>query len=218
MKTLSVRLLRRLIRVQFGLSLVTLVLTLDPTPARATTVIAPDFEHLVSGADYVVRAVVKSVTSAYRDTPQGKAIFTKVELQVLETITGTPPSPLVLEMLGGTVDGRTMRVDGTPQFHVGDEDILFVQNNGRQFYPLVGIMNGKYPVKQDAQTGAKYVARSNGTPLFSATEVKSDMTSTATAQSQHAGQAPLSPADFANQIRSMKNSQLNAPQKPPVAN
>ena len=69
------------------------------SPARATTVIAPDFDNLVKGADYVVRAVVKSVTSEYRNTPQGRAIFTKVELQVLETITGTPPSPLVLEML-----------------------------------------------------------------------------------------------------------------------
>src|SRR6185369_11749113 len=97
-------------------------------PGRATSVIAPDFDGLVHGADYVVRAVVKSVTSEYRVTPQGRAIFTKVELQVLETITGTPPSPLVLELLGGTVDGVTMRVEGTPQFHVGDEDILFVQN------------------------------------------------------------------------------------------
>lgn len=187
-------------------------------PARATTVIAPDFDSLVSGADYVVRAVVKSVTSEYRTTPQGRAIFTKVELQVLETITGTPPSPLVLDLLGGTVDGVTMRVEGVPRFKVGDEDILFVQNNGRQFYPLVGIMNGKYPVKHDAATGTAYVARSNGTPLYSEKDVKQDMTLPLVAQMQHPGQKPLSPEAFAGKIRESARNNPFPPKPPSLAN
>ena len=185
--------------------------------AHATTVIAPDFDSLVSKADYVVRATVKSVTSEFRATPQGRAIFTKVELEVLETITGIPPSPLVLEMLGGTVDGVTMRVDGTPKFHVGDEDILFVQNNGRQYYPLVGIMNGKYPVKRDA-SGAAIVTRSNGTPLYDAREVKQEMAPAGVAQSQHAGQQPLSPAAFADKIRQTKQNSQMPPKPPSLAN
>lgn len=175
---------------------------------RATTVVPPDFDSLVKNADYVVRAVVKSVNSEYRNTPHGRAIFTKVELQVLETITGTPPSPLVLEMLGGTVDGVTLTVDGTPKFHVGDEDILFVQNNGRQYYPLVGIMNGKYPIKRDA-SGAAIVTRSNGAPLYDEHEVKQAMSAPGVAATQHAGQQPLSPEAFTGKIRqSYQNSQL----------
>jgi hypothetical protein len=195
------------------LALIALVWLLAVNPARATTVVAQDFSSLVSGADYVVRAAVKSVISEYRTTPQGRAIFTKVELQVLETITGTPPQPLVLQLLGGTVDGVTMRVEGVPQFHVGDEDILFVQNNGTQFYPLVGIMNGKYPVKHDAATGAAYVARSNGVPLYDEKDVKQEMGSASTAQAQHAGQQPLSPEAFATKIRQAHNNQV--PPKPP---
>ena len=217
MKSLSVRPVPGVPRILLRFVPVVFALLLMAIPARATSVIAPDFDHLVSGADYVVRAVVKSVTSEYRTTPQGKAIFTKVELQVLETITGTPPSPLVLEMLGGTVDGVTLRVEGTPRFHVGDEDILFVQNNGRQYYPLVGIMNGKYPIKHDATTGAAYVARSNGTPLYDEKEVKQEMTSAGTVQAQHAGQQPLSPAAFAGKIRAAAlDNQF--PPKPGLAN
>ena len=187
------------------------------TQARATSVIAPDFDSLVKGADYVVRAVVKSVTCEYRTTPRGQAIFTKVELQVLETIIGTPPSPLVLELLGGTVDGVTLRVDGTPPFHVGDEDILFVQNNGHQFYPLVGIMNGKYPVKRDA-SGAAIVTRSNGSPLYDEHDVKPQLTPDGAASAQPAGRQPLSPEAFSGKIRqSYQNSQLPS-QPPPLAN
>lgn len=200
-----------------SIHLVATVLLLAVNPARATTVIASDFDSLVSGADYVVRAVVKSVTSEYRTTPKGRAIFTKVELQVLETITGTPPSPLVLQLLGGTVDGMTMQVEGVPSFHVGDEDILFVQNNGQQFFPLVGIMNGKYPIKRDASTGAAYVARSNGVPLYDAKDVKQEMGSAATAQAQHAGQQPLSPEAFAAKIRATKSNRV-PPKLPSLAN
>lgn len=193
-------------------------LWLAASPARATTVIAPDFDSLVSGADYVVRAVVKSVTCEYRTTPRGQAIFTKVELTVLETITGTPPTPLVLDLLGGTVNGVTMQVQGVPQFHVGDEDILFVQSNGHQYFPLVGIMNGKYPVKRDPTTGVAYVARSNGVALYDEKDVKQEMGSAAAAQAQHAGQAPLSPEAFAGKIRAAAQNKANPPKPPSLAN
>ena len=217
MKTAIVGALIRAARVQVRMLPLAVALVLAIIPAHATTVIAQDFNSLVSGADYVVRAVVKSVTSEYRTTPRGQAIFTKVELQVVETITGTPPQPLVLQVLGGTVDGVTMRVEGVPQFHVGDEDILFVQNNGTQFFPLVGIMNGKYPVKHDAVTGAAYVARSNGVPLYDVQDIKQDMTPALVARMQHPGQQPLSLETFVGKIRAAHNNQV-APKPPSLAN
>jgi hypothetical protein len=216
MKSSIIRSPLGVIRLPAWLLATALVVAFAATSARATTVIAPDFDSLVKGADYVARAAVKSVTSEYRTTPHGKAIFTKVELQVLEAITGTPPQPLVLELLGGTVDGVTMRVEGVPLFHVGDEDILFVQNNGLQYYPLVGIMNGKYPVKHDPATGAAFIARSNGTPLYDEKVVKQEMTLPLVAQMQHPNQQPLSPTTFADKIRESYRNQN--PQKQQLAN
>jgi hypothetical protein len=191
-------------------------LVLSVSSGRATTVIAPNFDELVAKADYVVRATVKSVTSEFRATPQGRAIFTKVELQVLETIAGTPPSPLVLEHLGGTVGDTTLRVDGVPQFHVGDEDILFVQANGKQYYPLVGIMHGKYPVKRDAKTGAAIVTRSNGAPLHDVREIKGDFGSVTTAPAPAVAPAPLTPEAFGGKIRESYHAQF--PQRSQLAN
>src|SRR5271166_2888957 len=80
-----------------------LALSLLPISGHATTVIAPDFDTLVSQADYVVRAVVKSKAAEWRSDAHGRHIMTKVTLDVKEIIKGAPPSPLVLVMLGGRI-------------------------------------------------------------------------------------------------------------------
>lgn len=177
------------------------LLLLSAASLFATTVIAPEFDDLVGKADYVVRATVKSVTSEWREKNGQRHIFTKVELTVNEVITGTPPTPLVLDMLGGRVGDEELRVVGTPKFKVGEESVLFVQANGRQYYPLAGIMHGKYPVERDAKTGREYIARSNGTPLYSEKEVVEPMTSSVAAKAAHAGQEPLTPTAFIAKIR-----------------
>lgn len=166
-----------------------------------TSVIPPVFEDLVGNADYVVRATVKSVSSEWREKNGHRNIFTMVELTVNEVITGTPPQPLVLEMLGGTVGDEEMRVVGTPRFKVGEESVLFVQANGRQYYPLVGIMHGKYLVKREAQSGREYIARSNGTPLYDEKEVVEPMDAHDDAPAIRGERPALSPAAFAATIR-----------------
>ncbi len=76
----------------------------------------PDFDALVVQADYIVRAVVKSMNAEWRIDGQNRSIVTKVELTVSEVIKGTPPAPLVLEILGGRIGRDEMRVDGAPKF------------------------------------------------------------------------------------------------------
>jgi hypothetical protein len=172
-----------------------------PSVARATLVIPPDFTSLVKQADYVVRAVVTSVDSSWSYENGNRHIITKVGLTVSEVIAGTPPQPLVLQMLGGTVDGVTMKVDGAPVFKVGDDNILFVHGNGTQFIPLVALTNGQYPVQHDAKTGQDFVLRSNGIPLYSAQDVATPMTRLSTVKVQSDAAQPLTVSDFATQIR-----------------
>lgn len=176
---------------------------------RATTVIPPDFPKLVNESDYIVRAVVKSVTSEWRVNKGQRTIFTFVELDVREVITGTPPQPLVLEMLGGKVGQEEMRIAGAPKFAVGDEDILFVQGNGRNIFPLFAIMHGRYPIMKDTGSGQEYVARSNHLPLHDTAEVALPMTGGAAAklQGMAATSSPaLTPAQFVQQIKAAVNS------------
>jgi hypothetical protein len=176
-----------------------LALCMTPRHAGATTVIAPDFDSLVQQADYVVRAVVNSKTSEWRSDAYGRHIFTKVKLDVLEILKGSPPSPLVLEMLGGRIGTQEMVVDGAPSFLVGEEDILFIHGNGRQFNPLVSLMYGMYPVSADTASGQRFVHRSNGSPLYNAKDIALPMTA-ANALGQGAAR-PLTSAEFSIKIR-----------------
>lgn len=178
------------------------VLALTISTLTATTVVPPAFKSLVGQADYIVRAVVKSVTSEMRTDGGRRHIITHVEVDVREVISGTPPQPLVLEMLGGTVGDETMTVEGAPKFKVGDEDILFIHGNGAQFTPLVALMHGRYPIMRDSATGREYVARSNGVPLYNELEVSQPMSEHASAQTAAGAAAqPLSPADFVSRIQ-----------------
>src|SRR5438046_630786 len=63
-----------------------------------------------------------------------------------------------------------MEVADAPKFKVGDRDILFVENNGTQFVPLVGIMHGRFRVKKD-ETGRDAVFTNEGSPLSDVTQL-----------------------------------------------
>lgn len=181
---------------------------LCPSRAVATTVAPPEFEELVNKSDYVVRATVKSVRSEF-SRPGSKMIVTFVELDVNEVITGNPPQPLVLRMLGGRMGDKRMVVSGAPEFVVGDEDILFVKGNGKNFTPLTAMMHGRYPIARDEATGRGYVMRNNRAPLKDTKEVSGKMDHGAHATGEHAEEADrsaaltdaMSPEEFAAKIR-----------------
>ncbi|MBA4136458.1 MAG: hypothetical protein C0518_03990 [Opitutus sp.] len=197
--------LRRVVRAA-AIALLGLAVT---APLRATTVVPPVFDQLVNESDYVVRAVVESVRAEYRDGPQGRLILTKVRLRIRETAAGQPPAIVELEMLGGRIGDDRLIVNGAPVFRVGDEDFLFVRDNGRTITPLVAMMHGRYPVHRDPVTGREFVARSNDVPLQDVAEVALPMTSGDVAERQRrvvSTADALTPAEFVTQIRSTRRA------------
>ena len=130
----------------------------------ATTVIPPSFDELVSRAEMIFQGSVTDVRSEWTGEGAQRHIMSYVTLKVEDAIKGKPGSTVTLRMLGGTVGGETMEVTDAPKFKVGDRDILFVENNGTQFVPLVGIMHGRFRVKKDA-AGQDAVFTNEGSPL-----------------------------------------------------
>lgn len=130
----------------------------------ATTVIPPSFDELVSRAEMIFQGSVTDVRSEWTGEGAQRHIMSYVTLKVEDAMKGNPGSTVTLRMLGGTVGGETMEVTDAPKFKVGDRDILFVENNGTQFVPLVGIMHGRFRVKKDA-TGQDAVFTNEGSPL-----------------------------------------------------
>lgn len=176
---------------------------------RATSVNAPDFEKLVAQTDYVVRAEVTAIISDWRENPKVAGqlyIGSRVELRVLEVITGNPPQPLVLEVMGGQVGREAMTVEGAPNFRVGEESILFVRGNGRMIVPLTAMMHGYYPVRRDPHTGERRVLRSNGKLLYSEHDVVLPLGATSGVVMRNPRAQPLSVTDFCSRIRQTANA------------
>ncbi|MDQ6911777.1 MAG: hypothetical protein M3119_02405 [Verrucomicrobiota bacterium] len=130
--------------------------------ARGTTVVPPSFDELVGQAEVIFQGTVSDVKSQWTGEGAERHIVTYVTLQIEEAIKGDPGATYTMRMLGGTVDGTTMEVSDVPKFKVGDRDILFVEHNGTQFVPLVGIMHGRFHVQTDAARGADVVLKNNG--------------------------------------------------------
>jgi hypothetical protein len=172
--------------------------------ANATTVIPPSFDDLVRRAQIIFEGEVTGLHSQWIGEGAEHRIVTYVTFKVDDALKGDPGANYSIRMLGGTVDGRTMEVTDAPKFKVGDHDLLFVENNGSQFIPLVGIMHGRFRIEKD-QTGRETLLTGEGQPLSDVNQLGGDEEALAR------NKAALSLDDFKTAIKSrMRLQQGNA--------
>ena len=146
--------------------------------ATATTVIPPHFDELVSRAHVIFEGEVTGLQSQWIGEGAQHRIVTFVTFKVNDTLKGDAGTTYSIRMLGGTVDGRTMEVTDAPKFKVGDHDLLFVENNGSQFIPLVGIQHGRFRVQSDA-SGQQTITTGEGQLLTDVNQLGGDERSVA---------------------------------------
>src|SRR4051794_9496122 len=91
---------------------------------RATTVIAPTFDQLVTEADTIFEGTVTGLRSEWTGQGADRHIDTYVTFKIEDAIKGTLGAEYTIRMMGGTVDGQTMEVTDAPRFKVDDRDIL----------------------------------------------------------------------------------------------
>ena len=168
--------------------------TISFATIRATTVIPPSFDELVSQAEVIFQGRVTDVKSQWAGEGAGRNIITYVTFSIEDSLKGTPVQSYTIRMLGGTVDGETMEVADAPKFKVGDRDIIFVEHNGSQFIPLVGIMYGRFHIKRD-QAGQDLVRTNEDKPIV-------DVTRLGRGEQPDAAGNGMSAADFKSAIRS----------------
>ena len=173
---------------------------------QATEVIPPDFKTMVHRAEIIFQGRVTNIRSEWSGEGNQRSIVTYVTFDVTRTLKGKPSSTYVLQMLGGTVDGQAMEIDGVPKFQVGDRTLLFVEHNGTQFFPVVGIMHGYFRVQADPQTGNDIVFKYNGQPLQSTAEIDQDheqaiSPARSTAAAAPATGGPMKISDFEAEIQ-----------------
>ncbi len=92
-------------------------------------------------SEKIVRGQVISITSYWN--PKKTLIYTDVKVSVDEYLKGNGPMEIMLKIPGGTVDDKTQWVSDTPQFNLGDEDVIFFESSGQ----ITGGPDGVYPLK-----------------------------------------------------------------------
>jgi hypothetical protein len=130
----------------------------------ATMVIPPTFEQLVDQAQVIFQGTVTKITPQWVGEGAERHIVSYITFKVKDGLKGSPGESFTMRTFGGTVDGETMTIGDGPTFEVGDEDILFVENNGSQVVPLVGIMYGRFHVRKDG-SGREMVTTNEDQPL-----------------------------------------------------
>src|SRR6185436_18890200 len=156
------------------ISLLTLLIVLSLTNGLfATTVIPPSFNQLVRDAELIFEGTVSTTESQWLGAGTDRVIVTYVTFEVRDPIKGAPGKRYTIRMLGGTIDGETQEVADAPRFRAGDRDIVFIENNGSQFIPLVGIMHGRFRVQKDS-ADRDVVTKDNGRVVSDVSKLGND--------------------------------------------
>jgi hypothetical protein len=169
-------------------------LTLALPAARATTVIPPTFDRLVTDAEMIFEGTVTAMRSEWAGQGSERHIVTYVTFKIEDAIKGALGAEYTIRMFGGTVDGQTMEVTDAPRFKIGDRDILFVEHNGTQFIPLVGIMHGRFHVQPNESGTNEKITKDNGAAVANLAKLGEDEQAAVTGTA-------LSKAEFKAAIR-----------------
>jgi hypothetical protein len=169
-------------------------LTLMLPAARATTVIPPTFDQLVTDAEMIFEGTVTAMRPDWAGQGNDRHIVTYVTFKIEDAIKGALGAEYTIRMFGGTIDGQTIEVTDAPRFKIGDRDILFVEHNGTQFIPLVGIMHGRFHVQSDGTGANEKIAKDNGATVADVTKLGQDERAAVTGTA-------LSKAEFKAAIR-----------------
>ena len=175
----------------------------------ATMVIPPTFDQLVNQAEFIFQGTVTDVRSVWEGEGAQRHIDSYVTFQIDDALKGTLGGSYTIRVLGGTVGQDSMEVTCAPKFQVGERQILFVEHNGQQFVPLVGIMHGQLRIERDQQTGREFIATHDGDPVRDLTQLGRNEEAAVTANAAEA----ISPDDLKTEIQKHLTDQAGHPAK-----
>jgi hypothetical protein len=133
--------------VRLGLALIFALIVAAPVgsvPAGAQTFARKDFSQLVGEAEQIFIGPVTATAS--RRLPDG-LIVTDVTFSPVRGLKGNVPTTVVLEVVGGTAEGLTLKLEGVPSFEVSRRYVVFSKENGSSVFPVVGGDQGLFTVE-----------------------------------------------------------------------
>lgn len=149
----------------FKIPVVTLLLSFALTfSAHATTLLPVDASQAVDEADLIF--IGQAVAHEVHLTVGDRTPFTFVTFTVDEVLKGrVEGNEVTLRFFGGPVDNEIIVAEGMPEFEHLGRYLLFVDDNGRSFAPLVGWGQGRLEFKPHPVTGLDMLLDHRGVPV-----------------------------------------------------
>jgi len=131
--------------------------------ASSTTLSRLRFEELAQQATSVARLRCISAEASW----ENGEIWTDTRFEVVEQNKGLLPRLVTIRTLGGTIGGLHSRVEGVPEFRVGEEAYVFLWGRESEPHRILGWSQGTFRIARDARTGVETVTQdSSAAPVF----------------------------------------------------
>jgi len=117
------------------------------SPAHATSFAIQKFSSFVNETPFIARGEIHNIHVENGITGDGqKTIYTYATLEIKEVLKGSIPGAEVqIRRTGGTKDGFTLEVPGTPEFATGEDTLLFLgRPQEDQSYEIASLELGKF--------------------------------------------------------------------------
>lgn len=139
------------------------LLLLSAAAVHATVLVPADFNEVVASSQVIVYGRVVDVRAEWSDNR--RRIDTIVTVEAASYLKGGPPDgargtpaeTVTFTVPGGQLGRYKTVMIGAPEFHEGDEAILFLTSQGSGVPHIFGLSQGLYRVRLDEQTGRRLV-------------------------------------------------------------
>lgn len=132
----------------------------EATRARATVMVEVSIERLFAEADLVIHGrVMRSGARLVLHDDGTSMPHTLTEVEVLEVFRGPAAERVVIDELGGEVQGLGSWIAGTPRYRRGEECIVFLRAIGSGRYRTYGMAQGHFEVRPGVPGVAPSVVR-----------------------------------------------------------
>lgn len=133
---------RRFTSLLIGISIVFLIFS---NTLFAISVAEVDFEDILQRSDDIIYGVVVDKYSAHGSGRSVDQIFSHIVFSEVESIkkpNGYEKNRFTLRIAGGRVGNMLQVIPGAPDFKVGERYIIFIRDNNKVAFPLVGLNQG----------------------------------------------------------------------------
>jgi hypothetical protein len=141
-----------------------LVTTWGATQAAATTLLRMSLSQMAQAADTIVRGRCIGISSRW----DAGSIWTFADVDLVETLKGSPPARIIVRLPGGRVGNLATHVDAAPSLQPGDEKILFLEKTRANDYAVTAWAEGAFRIGRNSRGEETVTQESSEIPVFDA--------------------------------------------------